>query len=43
MQREEAMAARNKFVSEDGDHLTMLNVYNAYKTCGDAEVCNMGD
>ncbi|KAI0240506.1 ATP-dependent RNA helicase DHX33 [Lamellibrachia satsuma] len=29
--REEATAVRRKFVSPDGDHLTMLNIYRAYK------------
>ena len=25
------MAARRKFMSPDGDHLTLLNIYRAYK------------
>ena len=29
--REEANAVRRKFMSPDGDHLTMLNVYRGYK------------
>ena len=30
-QRKEADEAKNQFAHPDGDHLTMLNVYNAYK------------
>ena len=29
--REEATAVRHKFSSPDGDHLTLLNIYRAYK------------
>ena len=29
--RESAMAARQKFTSTDGDHITLLNMYKAYK------------
>lgn len=30
-QRDEVQAARRKFISSEGDHLTLLNVYRAYK------------
>ncbi|XP_064629745.1 ATP-dependent RNA helicase DHX33-like [Lineus longissimus] len=29
--RDEALAARRKFVSNEGDHVTLLNIYKAYK------------
>lgn len=29
--REEALAARQKFLSSEGDHITLLNVFRAYK------------
>ena len=29
--REEALSARRKFLSDDGDHMTLLNIYRAYK------------
>ena len=29
--REEALSARNKFISSDGDHMTLLNIYRAHK------------
>ena len=31
LQRDEALAARRKFVSAEGDHITYLNIYRAYK------------
>ncbi|KAH6560728.1 hypothetical protein BASA81_005241 [Batrachochytrium salamandrivorans] len=38
--REEAMAAKNKFVSFDGDHITLLNTAKAYLAAkGDATWC----
>ena len=30
--REQAVAAREKFSSDEGDHTTLLNVYQAYKS-----------
>lgn len=30
--REEALEAHKKFHSSEGDHLTMLNVYHAFKS-----------
>ena len=30
-QREMALAARRKFVSSEGDHITLLKIYKAYK------------
>ena len=30
-QQERALAARQKFSSPDGDHITKLNIYRAYK------------
>ena len=37
VQRQQADAARQEFAHPDGDHLTLLNVYHAYKTnCPDA-------
>jgi ATP-dependent RNA helicase DHX33 len=30
--REEALAAHRKFISSDGDHITLLNIYRAYKS-----------
>lgn len=36
----EADEARNKFAHQDGDHLTMLNAFNAYmQKNGDADWC----
>lgn len=29
--REEALTVRNKFLSADGDHMTLLSIYRAYK------------
>lgn len=31
-QRDEVQAVRKKFISSEGDHLTLLNVYRAYKS-----------
>ena len=30
--KEAVAAAHRKFVSEDGDHMTLLNIYRAYKS-----------
>ena len=30
-QREEALAARKKFVSSEGDTITLLNIYKSYR------------
>lgn len=36
----EADEARNKFAHQDGDHLTMLNAFNAYMSKnGDPDWC----
>ncbi|KAK6182959.1 hypothetical protein SNE40_010524 [Patella caerulea] len=32
--RAEAMAAQQKFMSSDGDHITLLNIYKSYKGVG---------
>ena len=37
--REEALAARKKFLSVDGDHMTLLNIYRAYKGVKGNKVC----
>lgn len=38
--REEAFAAKQKFVSSEGDHSMLLNVFHAYKKCkGDKRWC----
>ena len=31
LQREEALAAREKFMSSEGDHISLLNIFKAYK------------
>ena len=31
-QREEAVAAREKFMSSEGDHISLLNIYKAYRS-----------
>ena len=36
MAEAEADAAKQSFAHVDGDHLTLLNVYHAYKTNGDS-------
>ncbi|KAL3882385.1 hypothetical protein ACJMK2_028734 [Sinanodonta woodiana] len=39
--REHAMAVRQKFISSDGDHITFLNIYRAYKSVnGNKQWCN---
>ncbi|GAA97825.1 uncharacterized protein L969DRAFT_89610 [Mixia osmundae IAM 14324] len=38
-QRAEADAAKANFTHPEGDHLTLLNVYHAYKTNPDAQWC----
>ena len=37
--REEALAARKKFLSADGDHMTLLSIYRAYKGVKGNKVC----
>ena len=37
--REEALSARRKFLSDDGDHMTLLNIYRAYKGAKGNKVC----
>ena len=32
LQRDEAIAARQKFMSSEGDHISLLNIYKAYKS-----------
>ncbi|KAL5010310.1 hypothetical protein ScPMuIL_012615 [Solemya velum] len=32
--REEALAARRKFMSTEGDHISLLNIYKTYKSVG---------
>ena len=39
VQREEALAARQKFMSSEGDHITLLNIYRAYKSVNGNKVC----
>ena len=36
-ERREAESARRKFAAEEGDHLTLLNVYQAFVTKGRKE------
>ena len=36
------MAARQKFVSSDGDHVMLLNIYRAYKAVKGNKVQNNG-
>lgn len=39
--REEALETRKKFISSDGDHITFLNIYKAYKSVkGNKEWCH---
>lgn len=39
--REEALETRKKFISSDGDHVTYLNIYRAYKSVrGNKEWCH---
>lgn len=37
-QRDEVQAVRKKFISSEGDHLTLLNVYRAYKNVNGHQV-----
>jgi hypothetical protein len=37
-QREEALAARQKFVSSEGDHIMLLNIFKAYKSVKGSKV-----
>ncbi|TNM84696.1 hypothetical protein fugu_008874 [Takifugu bimaculatus] len=38
--REEVLAARKKFISSEGDHMTLLNIYRAFKkVSGNKEWC----
>ena len=37
--REEAAVARKKFLSADGDHMTLLSIYRAYKGVKGNKVC----
>lgn len=39
VQKEQAEAAREKFMSSEGDHITLLNIFRAYKTAGGNKVC----
>ena len=36
--RDEVQAVRKKFVSSEGDHITLLNVYRAFKKLGGSKV-----
>ena len=38
-QREEALEIRKKFLSHEGDHVTLLNIYRAYKAAKGNKVC----
>ncbi|KAJ8315572.1 LOW QUALITY PROTEIN: hypothetical protein KUTeg_007722 [Tegillarca granosa] len=39
--REEAIAARKKFISSEGDHMTLLNIYRAFKSVkGNKDWCH---
>ena len=38
VQKEQAEAAREKFMSSEGDHVTLLNIFRAYKTAGGNKV-----
>ena len=39
--QEEASAARKKFVSSDGDHITLLQMYRGYKSAKGNKVCGV--
>jgi len=36
--RDEVLAARRKFASSEGDHVTLLNIYRAFKKVSDNKV-----
>lgn len=40
--REEVLAARKKFSSSEGDHMTLLNIYRAFKKVSGNKVRNAG-
>lgn len=39
--REEVLAARKKFISSEGDHMTLLNIYRAFKKVSGNKVRKM--
>lgn len=41
--REEVLAVRKKFMSSEGDHMTLLNIYRAFKKVGGNKVCLMNE
>lgn len=40
--RDEVLAVRKKFFSSEGDHITLLNIYRAFKKVGGNKVCGAG-
>lgn len=36
--RDEVLAVRKKFMSSEGDHMTLLNIYRAFKKVGGNKV-----
>lgn len=40
--REEVLAARKKFTSSEGDHITLLNIYRAFKKVSGNKVSEAG-
>lgn len=38
LQKDEAQAARDKFMSSEGDHITLLNIYRAHKAAKSSKV-----
>lgn len=36
--RDEVLAVRKKFISSEGDHMTLLNIYRAFKKVGGNKV-----
>lgn len=40
--RDEVLAARKKFTSSEGDHMTLLNIYRAFKKVSGNKVSESG-
>lgn len=40
--RDEVQAVRKKFTSSEGDHMTLLNIYRAFKKVGGSKVSRAG-
>lgn len=40
LKREDALAAREKFTSNEGDHISVLNVFKAYRSAHENKVNN---